>query len=395
MISPFSYHNPTKVHFGQGSIAKMLDDLPQGSKVLLLYGGGSIKKNGVYEQVVGVLQEAEAQKGIHWGEFSGIEVNPRYETLIKAVQKAEQEGYDFLLPVGGGSVIDGGKFIAAALPYRDGDKSIDPWDIWDQRRPIQTAMPLGCVLTLPATGTETNGNTVVTRGKSKFGYGSPLLRPRFAVLDPETTLSLSPRQISNGVVDGYAHVLEQYLTYPVNAQIQDRFAEAILGTLVEEGPKALAQPKDLSVRGNIMWAATQALSGLIGLGVPQDWLTHAIGHELTALYGIDHGRSLSIIFPAVMKFCREDKKEKLLQYGERVFGIASGSEVERVDAAIQATIDFFRRINSPVCLRDEGLNETHINDIMSNTIIPRNYSQMGEQRNIGVEEIRQILKLAV
>ena len=394
MINAFSYCNPTKVHFGVGSIPKMFGDLPQNARVLLLYGGGSIKNNGVYEQVLAVLERAKKEKGISWGEFSGIEPNPRYETLMQAVELIEQEAYDFLLPVGGGSVVDGSKFVAAAVMYCRQHKeanstTADPWAILDKGAAVTATLPIGCVLTLPATGTESNGNSVVTRGKSKLAFSSPLVWPRFAVLDPETTLSLSPRQVSNGVIDAYAHVLEQYLTYPSDAKIQDRFAEGILQTLVEEGPKALAQPKDLAVRSNIMWAATQALNGLIGVGVPQDWVTHAIGHELTALYGIDHGRSLSIIFPAVMKFCREHKHEKLLQYGQRIFG------TKDIDSTIQATIAFFRKMNSPVCLADEGLGQSNLEEIMNNSIILRNYSDMGERGTIGIQEIRHILELAI
>ena len=298
-MEAFTYSNTTTIHFGSGQITKLSEEIPKGSKVLLCYGGGSIKKNGVYDQV------ATALAGYTWGEFSGIEPNPQFDTLMKAVEKIREESYDYILAVGGGSVIDGCKFIALAAPF-----SGDPWTILSEQVPGTQAVPMGCVLTLPATGSETNVASVVSLGNDKLYFFSPLVRPRFAVLDPQTTLSLSPRQVSNGVVDAYVHTLEQYLTFPVAAKVQDRFAEGLLHTLIEEGPKALATPEDLAVRSNIMWAATQALNGLIGSGVPQDWTTHMIGHELTGLFGVDHARSLSIMLPSVMRKRRSQKRSK-------------------------------------------------------------------------------------
>jgi NADP-dependent alcohol dehydrogenase len=310
----FKFENTTRIHFGQGQIQKISKDIPADRKVLLIYGGGSIKNNGVYDQIVDALKEYQ------WDEFSGIEPNPQYDTLMRAVDKIKSEGFDYLLAVGGGSVIDGTKFISAASKYQ----GEDPWELLEDQASVKDAIPLGCVLTLPAAGSESNSGAVISRGKSKLVFGSPLLRPRFAVLDPAVTLSLSERQIANGIADAFVHVMEQYLTYPVNAKVQDRFAEGLLMTLMEEGVNVLAAPEDIEVRENIMWAATLALNGLIGAGVPGDWSTHLIGHELTALYGIDHGRSLTIILPAMMKQRREEKRAKLLQYAERVLGIGEG-----------------------------------------------------------------------
>ncbi len=383
-MNNFTFENTTRIHFGAGQIEKLAEEIPEGSKTLVLYGGGSIKSNGVYEQV------AKALEGKEWGEFSGIEPNPQYDTLMKAVEKIREEEFDYLLAVGGGSVVDGTKFIAAAVRFDEGD----PWQILTDHKPVEDAMPIGCVLTLPATGSETNIAAVVSRGADKLPFISPLVRPTFAILDPATTLSLSPRQVSNGVVDAFVHTIEQYLTYPVNAKIQDRFAEGILLTLIEEGPKALTTPKDLEVRTNIMWAATQALNGLIGAGVPQDWATHMIGHELTAEYGIDHARTLSIILPAVMKMQREKKKGKLLQYAERVWGITDGSDDERIDGAISATVAFFRQMEVPVSLSDVDVSDSAVKKVTTR-LENHGMTQLGEHGDIDINAARSILQLAL
>jgi len=382
----FTFHNSTKIIFGKGQIKALTSEIPEGAKVLMTYGGGSIKTNGIYQQVCAALEEHE------WFEFSGIEPNPKYDTLIKALEIIRERDIDYLLAVGGGSVIDGTKFIAAAALYQ----GEDPWDILAKRHTITEALPLGAVLTLPATGSESNGGSVVTRNGNKLAFGNPLVRPTFAVLDPATSLSLSDRQVSNGVVDAFIHTMEQYLTYPVNGSVQDRFAEGLLLTLIEEGPKAL-QPDfkdDLTVRANIMWSASLALNGLIGSGVPQDWATHMIGHELTGTYNIDHARTLSIILPAVMKVCREDKRDKLIQYARRVWGLKEGDEENCIDQAIQLTEDFFQKMNMPIRLSDVQLSASDID-----TIIPKlelhGMTKLGEHRNITPEVSRKILEMAL
>ena len=380
----FSYSNTTQIFFGEGQIAQLSRCLPEDKKVLLLYGGGSIKKNGVYEQV------AQALEGHQWGEFSGIEPNPQYDTLMRAVEKIKQEGFDYLLAVGGGSVADGAKFIAAAACFA-GD---DPWQILTQGAVVAQALPLGCILTLPATGSETNTNSVVNRGHEKRGFSSSKVRPEFAILDPATTLSLPLHYSINGVVDAYVHVMEQYLTYPVNAKVQDRFAEGLLLTLIEEGPKLLTTPDDLEVRANIMWAATQALNGLLGVGVPQDWATHMIGHELTGLYGVDHARSLSIVLPALMDYCRQDKRAKLLQYAERVWQLSEGSEEERIQSAIRLTADFFHRLGAPIHLSEVDLGAEAI-DAVIEQLEAHQMFPLGEQGKLGADEVRALLKRAL
>jgi len=382
----FSFENQTRIHFGEGQISAITNEIPLDAKVLIVYGGGSIKNNGVYQQVISALKDHT------WFEFSGIEPNPLYDTLMKAQLLIKEHNIDYLLAVGGGSVVDGSKFIAAAALYA-GD---DPWDIVAKQQKVERALPIGVVLTLPATGSETNTGSVVTRDGNKLPFMSPAVRPQFAVLDPSVTLSLSERQISNGVVDAFIHTMEQYLTYSVNAKVQDRFAEGLLQTLIEEGPKALLpESKDnLEIRGNIMWSATMALNGLIGAGVPQDWTTHMIGHELTGTYGIDHARTLSIVLPAVMKVCQEAKHDKLLQYAQRVWHISTGSEEQQVVQAIQLTENFFQTMGMPIRLSDVKLGESDI-DVLLKKLELHGMVALGEKQQVTLSVSRQILTAAL
>lgn len=382
----FSFQNTTKIQFGEGQIKTLSQLIPKTAKVLVTYGGGSIKTNGVYDQVAEALSEHT------WFEFSGIEPNPTYDTLMKAQDLIRQHDIDFLLAVGGGSVVDGTKFIAAAALF-EGD---DPWDFVAKGQPIKQALPMACVLTLPATGSESNANSVVTRDGNKLPFNSPLVQPLFAVLDPAVTLSLSDRQISNGVVDAFVHTIEQYLTYSVNGKVQDRFAEGLLLTLIEEGPKALAAETkyDLDVRGNIMWAATMALNGLIGAGVPQDWATHMIGHELTGAYGIDHARTLSIVLPAVMKVCAKAKRGKLLQYAERIWNLTEGEDDSRISRAIELTEQFFQIMQAPTRLADIDLGETDIDGLIEK-LTQHGMLKLGEHSDITPEISREILNVAL
>lgn len=386
----FSFQNTTQIHFGEGQIKSLSKQIPKDAKVLITYGGGSIKHNGVYDQVIAALSEHT------WFEFSGIEPNPSYDTLMKAQGIIKENNVDFILAVGGGSVVDGSKFIAAAALFEGADENADSWDIVSKQARIEQALPLGCVLTLPATGSESNTGAVVTRDGHKLPFSSPLVRPLFAILDPAVTLSLSDRQISNGVVDAFVHTMEQYLTYSVNGKVQDRFAEGLLLTLIEEGPKALAKETamDLEVRGNIMWAATMALNGLIGAGVPQDWSTHMIGHELTGAHGIDHARTLSIVLPAVMKVCRDAKREKLLQYAERIWNVTEGDEDARINRAIELTEQFFEVMQVPTRLSDVDLSATDIDGLIEK-LTQHGMVKLGEHRAITPEVSREILTVAL
>lgn len=353
-MNNFTLHTPTKILFGEGQIAGIAAEIPQNARILIVYGGGSIKRNGVLDQVHAALA------GRSIAEFSGVEPNPTYETLMKAVEVVHREHINFLLAVGGGSVADGTKFIAAAANYTASD---DPWHILQTGgQDITQALPIGVVLTLPATGSESNSGAVITRKASgdKQAFHSTLVRPQFAVLDPVVTYTLPERQIANGVVDAFVHTLEQYLTYPVDAKVQDRFAEGLLLTLVEEGPRALEEPDNYAVRANVMWSATLALNGLIGAGVPQDWSTHMLGHELTAMHGLDHAQTLAVVLPAMLRDRKAQKREKLLQYAERVWNLRDGSEEGRIDGAIEATRGFFERMGVPTRMSDYQLDGSSI-----------------------------------
>ncbi|WP_271103745.1 iron-containing alcohol dehydrogenase [Pseudomonas tohonis] len=379
----FSFYNPTRIHFGEGQIDKLAREIPAGSRVLVTHGGGSIFQNGVWQQV------EQALAGYTLTRFAGIEANPQFDTLVKAVELGRREGCDFILAVGGGSVIDGSKFIAAALCHAG-----DPLDLLTGTR-AKAALPLGCVLTLAATGSESNPHGVVTHvaRQEKLPFSSPLLYPRFAILDPRTTFSLPARQIGNGVVDAFVHTLEQYLTYPADAPLQDRQAEGLLITLIEEGPKALTNPEDYAVRANLMWCATQALNGLLGCGVPQDWATHMIGHELTALYHLDHAQTLAVVLPALLAERREPKRAKLIQYAERVWGI-EGDEEAKIDGAIAATRDFFQALGVPTRLADHGLDAEAIPQVLAQ-LERHGMTALSERRDLDLEASERILLRAL
>nr|WP_319999736.1 iron-containing alcohol dehydrogenase [uncultured Draconibacterium sp.] len=378
----FEFRNPVKILFGKESISKLSGEIPADANILIIYGGGSIKRTGVYDQVMAAL------KGYSVAEFSGIEANPHYETCMKAVEVVKEKNIDFLLAVGGGSVLDATKFIATAALYENGD----PWDILAAGVPVEKALPLGAILTLPATGSEMNGNSVITRAerKEKKAFGSPLVMPLFSVLDPECVFTLPDRQVANGVVDAFIHVMEQYLTFKVNSPLQDRLAESILATLIEEGPKVLADRKNYEAAANFMWCATMALNGMIAVGVPQDWSTHAIGHELTAFHGIDHGRTLAIVLPGVMHIKRDNKKDKILQYGERIWGITSGNEDERIDATIARTVEFFESLGVPCRLPDYDVPESSITKIVDR--FKQSKAKIGEKQDMDYVEIEKILR---
>lgn len=381
-MNNFTFVNPVKIIFGKDTIKDLTKEIPADSKVLIIYGGGSIKSNGVYDQVVTALSTFE------WFEYSGIEANPHYETCMKVVSYIKDKKVDYLLAVGGGSVVDATKFIAAAACFEGND----PWDILSKRANIEKALPFGVVLTLSATGSEMNSGAVITRieTQDKLAFGSPYVYPKFSILDPEVTYSLPIRQVSNGIADAFVHVIEQYLTYPVRAMIQDKFAEAILITLITEGPQALETPNDYDIRANLMWASTWALNGWIGCGVPEDWATHGIGHELTALYGLDHAQTLAIVLPGVMTILKEQKAEKILQLGQQVFGIYNNlSRDERLDYTIKAVENFFEEIQIKTHLSDYGLNKESIDKVCSK-LQGRGWT-LGEKSNITPDVVREIL----
>ncbi|MDH6303982.1 NADP-dependent alcohol dehydrogenase [Parabacteroides sp. PF5-5] len=381
-MNNFEFCNPVKVVFGKETISRLPFLIPEGSRVLMLYGGGSIKKNGIYEQVTAAL------KAYTLLEFSGIEANPHYETCMQAVELVKKEKVDFLLAVGGGSVIDATKFIASAV-YFEGD----PWDILAKGAPIKKVMPLGAVLTLAATGSEMNERAVISRVslQKKLNFSSPLVFPRFAVMDPEVTYSLPAHQVANGVVDSFIHVIEQYLTYPVNAQVQDLFAESLMKVIVSEGLKVLDNPRDYDIRANLMWAATNALNGWIGQGVPQDWSSHRIGYALTAQFGLDHAETLVVILPGVMRYLQKEKQEKILRMGAVVFGITEGSVQERLEKSIEATEGFFRNMGLKTRLSEYGIKESDLDKLVEP--ITQMGWKLGEHANIDARVAREILSL--
>ncbi len=382
----FEFYNPTRICFGKGQIEQLDALVPVDAKVMILLGGNSARATGTLDEVKKALKQRDVV------EFNGIEPNPTYETLMEAVTEVKKHQVDFLLAVGGGSVIDGTKFVAAATLFEG-----DAWEIMTSfGSKVTAAMPFGTVLTLPATGSEMNKGSVVTRKslKSKLPFMSNHTFPLFSVLDPTKTFTLPEKQIANGIVDAFVHTTEQYLTYPVNAVIQDRYAEGILLSLIEQGPKALAAPEDYDIRANIMWAATSALNGVIGAGVPQDWATHMIGHELTALYNIDHARTLAIILPSLLRHTKANKQAKLLQYAERVWNITSGSDEDKIESAIVKTQEFFEGLGIKTRLKDYDINESDLNELVAQ-LEKHGMVALGEHQNIDLEQSRKILQGAL
>jgi alcohol dehydrogenase YqhD (iron-dependent ADH family) len=381
----FELYNPTNLVFGKGQIEKLGELVPKRAKILLAYGGGSIFKNGIHEQVINNL------KGHEIVEFAGIEANPHFETLMKAVAIVKEQKIDFILAVGGGSVIDGVKFISGAVNYKG-----DPIEILQKRILIkENAVPFGTVLTLPATGSEMNSGAVVTieATKEKLAFGGSALFPKFSITDPTVIQSLPKRQLQNGVVDAYTHVMEQYLTYPHEGYLQDRIAEGILQTLIEVGPKVVENPKDYALASNFMWSCTMALNGLIQKGVPSDWATHMIGHELTAMYGIDHARTLAVIAPSLYKVMFETKKEKLAQYGKRIFNL-TGTDDEIANEAINKTVEFFHTMGMDTKLSDYTKDYNKTADFIVNRFDERGWKGLGEKQNVTLDKVKAIVEMS-
>ena len=382
----FEFKNPTKIIFGKDQIKSIKSEIPANAKVLMLYGGGSIKKNGIYEQVKTALTDHQVI------EFGGIPANPEYEVLLNALKVIKDENISYLLAVGGGSVIDGTKFLSAAALY-DG---AEPWDIPKNKIPTLKGMPFGTVLTLPATGSEMNSGAVITRAetKEKLTMGGAGLFPQFSVLDPQVIASIPQRQLANGITDAFTHVLEQYLTFPAHANLQDRIAEGILQTLVEIAPQIMADPSDYEAASNFMWSCTMALNGLIQKGVPTDWAVHAMGHELTALYGIDHARTLAIIAPRHYEYNFETKKEKLAQYAERVWNIKEGSIEEKAMTAIKRTETFFNELGIETRLSAYTKDYEGTAEEISKRFKERGWEGLGEHQKLTSVDAEKIVKMA-
>lgn len=382
-MNNFDYYNPVHVVFGKGAIGQLGKLIAPGLRVMVTYGGGSIKKNGVYDQVMAALKNYAVV------EFGGIEPNPTYETCMRAVETVKAGKVDFLLSVGGGSVLDGTKFIAAAAKFKG-----EPWNILSENAPLTDAIPLGDVLTLPATGSEMNCFSVVSRKKTqeKLAFGHPVVYPKFSVLDPETTYSLPKNQLRNGLIDAFVHVMEQYMTYTADAKLQDRQAEAIVKTLIEIAP-AVLNKQDYNSRADFMWAATNALNGLINCGVPQDWSTHMIGHEITAFCGLAHAETLAIVLVGVWKHQFKQKKAKLAQLARRVWHIVDGDEESQAKAAIDKTVAFFHSVDMPTRLADYNIGQDTIEKIVQR--FAERGTCLGEHQNIRSKEVGEILRLCL
>jgi NADP-dependent alcohol dehydrogenase len=384
----FELYNPVNYVFGKGQIEKLTDLVPSTTKILIAYGGGSIFKNGVYDQVKAALPNRDIV------EFGGIEPNPRFETLMKAVEIIRTEKIGFILAVGGGSVIDGVKFISAAVNFEG-----DAVEILKKRilfKDVSKVIPFGTVLTLPATGSEMNSGAVVTieATQEKLTLGGSALFPVFSIVDPTVITSLPKRQLQNGVVDAFTHVMEQYLTYTHDALLQDRISESILQTLIEIGPDVVENPSDYKLASNFVWSATMALNGLIQKGVPSDWATHMIGHELTALYEIDHARTLAIIGPNLYRVMFDTKKDKLAQYGQRVWNIQGNSTEEIAEKAIEKTVDFFHKMGMKTKLSENTENYEKTADFIVNRFEERGWKALGEKQNITLDKVKSIVEMS-
>jgi NADP-dependent alcohol dehydrogenase len=384
----FELYNPVNYVFGKGQIEKLTDLVPSNTKILTAYGGGSIFKNGVYDQVKAALPNRDIV------EFGGIEPNPRFETLMKAVEIIRTEKIGFILAVGGGSVIDGVKFISAAVNFEG-----DAVEILKKRilfKDVSKVIPFGTVLTLPATGSEMNSGAVVTieATQEKLTLGGSALFPVFSIVDPTVITSLPKRQLQNGVVDAFTHVMEQYLTYTHDALLQDRISESILQTLIEIGPDVVENPSDYKLASNFVWSATMALNGLIQKGVPSDWATHMIGHELTALYEIDHARTLAIIGPNLYRVMFDTKKHKLAQYGQRVWNIQGNSTEEIAEKAIEKTVDFFHKMGMKTKLSENTENYEKTADFIVNRFEERGWKALGEKQNITLDKVKSIVEMS-
>jgi len=384
----FDFYNPTRIFFGKDRLDMIDKSVPANAKVLITFGGGSAKKSGLIDKVKANLGTRTVV------EFGGIEPNPRYETLMKAAEVVRSENIDFILAVGGGSVIDGTKFICLASHYKGDARDLLKFGFAQiTSSVVEKVVSFGAVLTLPATGSEMNCGAVISYEHGKFPVMSELAYPKFSILDPTYTFTLPKIQVANGVVDAFVHTVEQYLTYPVDARVQDRMAEGILQTLIEIGKTTVNEPENYDARANHVWGATMALNGIIAVGVPQDWATHMIGHELTALFGIDHGQTLAIVYPALLEVCRDQKRAKLLQYAERVWTITNGSDDEKIDRAIQNTRDFFESLGIKTHLSEYGVTADQIPEVVEQ-LKAHGLTALSETGAITLDVSRKILETA-
>lgn len=386
----FDVVNPTRILFGTDhyqQLPLLIKAVSSKKKIMIAYGGGSIFKNGIYDKVASNLSDFQIVQ------FGGIEANPQFHTLMKAAEICRTEDIDFVLAVGGGSVIDGVKFICGATKYHS-----DPWDVLLRKEGciFNEAISFGTVLTLPATGSEANSGAVISREdlKEKRTMGGPLFFPKFSICDPTVVASLPQRQIANGITDAFMHTLEQYLTFPTDNLLQEREAEAILSTLLEIGPKVIEEPSNYKWASNLMWAATHALNGNLRCGVPTDWTTHMIGHELTAIFGIDHARTLAIIAPRLYENQFENKKIKLAQYGKRVWGLEGDDEQIARDAIVK-TEQFFQSLGIETKINSYSKELDGLATEIQKRFIDRGWLKMGERQAIEPNDVFEIVQNSI
>ena len=386
----FEVVNPTRIVFGRDQLNRLpelLSEYCPSKRVLIAYGGGSAERIGLLHKI------REQLKGFHLVEFGGIEANPQFTTLMKGVDLARKETVDCILAVGGGSVIDGVKFMTGAFHYQG-----DAWDVLTRKENcvFEKALPFGVVLTLPATGSEANSGAVISREElsEKRAMGGPLFFPKFSFCDPSVVASLPKKQIANGIIDAFVHTLEQYVTFPSQNFLQERQAEAILSTLIEIAPKVIDSPDDYTLAANLMWSATNALNGNLRCGVPTDWCTHMIGHEFTALYHIDHARTLAIVMPRLWENQFNNKQAKLTQYGKRVWNL-SGSETEIAREAIDKTEAFFQSLGVDTKLSAYTADTDHVAEIIRQRFEERGWIAMGERQAIGLNDVEAIVNQSI
>ncbi|MCE2683432.1 MAG: iron-containing alcohol dehydrogenase [Cryomorphaceae bacterium] len=386
----FEVINPTRIVFGRDQLSRLPELLKEycpSKRVLIAYGGGSAERIGLLDKI------REQLKGFHLVEFGGIEANPQFTTLMKGVELARKESVECILAVGGGSVIDGVKFMTGAFYYQG-----DSWEVLIRKENcvFEKALPFGAVLTLPATGSEANSGAVISRDElsEKRAMGGPLFFPKFSFCDPSVVASLPKKQISNGIIDAFVHTLEQYVTYPSNNFLQEKQAEAILSILIEIAPKVIANPSDYTLASNLMWSATHALNGNLRCGVPTDWCTHMIGHEFTALYHIDHARTLAIVMPRLWENQFDNKKEKLAQYGKRVWNL-TGSDTEIARSVIQKTEEFFQSLGVETKLSAYTADTDHVAEIVRKRFEERGWIAMGERQAIGLNDVEAIVNQSI
>ncbi|ASB90539.1 iron-containing alcohol dehydrogenase [Bacillus sonorensis] len=384
----FTYWNPTKLIFGRGEVEKLADEVKNyGRNVLLVYGGGSIKRNGLYDQVVSILEKA----GVNVHELAGVEPNPRVATVNKGAAICKEKGIDFLLAVGGGSVIDCTKAIAAGAKY-DGDA----WDIVTKKHIPTEALPFGTVLTLAATGSEMNSGSVITNWETneKYGWGSPLVFPKFSILDPVNTFSVPKDHTIYGIVDMMSHVFEQYFHHTKNTPYQDRMCESLLKTVIETAPKLIEDLENYELRETILYTGTIALNGMLSMGARGDWATHNIEHAVSAVYDIPHAGGLAILFPNWMKHTLSENVGRFKQLAVRVFDIDVTGKTDRevALAGIEKLSEFWTSLGAPNRLADYDITDEKL-DVIADKAMAN--GEFGRFKTLNKEDVVSILKASL